>query len=180
MQKTVSLTVNGKPVSATVEGRTLLVQLLREQLGQFADALNQNRELAVFFFSPYFSTTEKREALDTLLDAADELFLNFLALLIENHRMPVIFRIRHEYERLWEEENRTLPVEITSAIALDEATTESLGRTIGERAGRKVTLAARVDPDILGGIIIRVGNSILDASIRNRLEQLRRHVAQGA
>ena len=59
-------------------------------------------------------------------------------------------------------------------------TTESLGRTIGERAGRKVTLAARVDPDILGGIIIRVGNSILDASIRNRLEQLRRHVAQGA
>ena len=51
---------------------------------------------------------------------------------------------------------------------------------IGERAGRKVTLAARVDPDILGGIIIRVGNSILDASIRNRLEQLRRHVAQGA
>jgi F-type H+-transporting ATPase subunit delta len=153
---------------------------LREQLAQFADALDQNHELAVFFFSPYFSTTEKRQALDTLLDGADELFVNFLALLIENHRMPVIFRIRHEYERLWDEENRTLPVEITSAIALDDATTESLGRTIGERAGRKVTLAARVDPDILGGIIIRVGNSILDASIRNRLEQLRRHVAQGA
>ena len=106
--------------------------------------------------------------------------LNFLALLIENHRMPVIFRIRQEYERLWEEENRTLPVEITSAIELDQATTESLGRRIGERTGRKVTLAARVDPDILGGIILRVGNSILDASIRNRLEQLRRHVAQGA
>jgi F-type H+-transporting ATPase subunit delta len=153
---------------------------LREQLGQFADALEQNRELAVFFFSPYFSTTEKREALGTLLDGADELFVNFLSLLIENHRMPVIFRIRGEYERLWEEENKTLPVEITSAIALDAATTESLGKTIGERAGRKVTLAARVDPDILGGIIIRVGNSILDASIRNRLEQLRRHVAQAS
>jgi F-type H+-transporting ATPase subunit delta len=153
---------------------------LREQLGQFADAVDQHRELAVFFFSPYFSSQEKRDALDTLLDGADEIFINFLALLIENHRMPVIFRIRHEYERLWDEENRTLPVQITSAIALDDATTESLGRTIGERAGRKVTLAARVDPDILGGIIIRVGNSILDASIRNRLEQLRRHVAQGA
>jgi F-type H+-transporting ATPase subunit delta len=153
---------------------------LREQLGQFADALEEHRELAVFFFSPYFSTQEKRDALGTLLDGADEIFINFLALLIENHRMPVIFRIRHEYERLWDEENRTLPVQITSAIALDDATTESLGKTIGERAGRKVTLAARVDPDILGGIIIRVGNSILDASIRNRLEQLRRHVAQGA
>ncbi len=123
---------------------------------------------------------EKQEALGRLLDGAEEALLNFLSLLIENHRMPVIFRIRSEYERLWDEENLMLPVEITSAIELDEATTESLGKTIGERAGRKVTLAARVDPDILGGIVVRVGNSILDASIRNRLEQLRRHVAQGA
>jgi F-type H+-transporting ATPase subunit delta len=153
---------------------------LREQLAQFADALDENRDLAVFFFSPYFSTKEKQAALARLLDGADESFLNFLSLLIENHRMPVIFRIRHEYERLWDEENRTLPVEITSAIELDEETTASLGRTIGEGAERKVTLAARVDPDILGGIVVRVGNSILDASIRNRLEQLRRHVAQGA
>jgi F-type H+-transporting ATPase subunit delta len=153
---------------------------LREQLAQFVDALDENRDLAVFFFSPYFSTKEKQEALGRLLDGAEEAFLNFLSLLIENHRMPVIFRIRSEYERLWDEENLTLPVEITSAIELDQATTESLGKTIGERAGRKVTLAARVDPDILGGIVVRVGNSILDASIRNRLEQLRRHVAQGA
>jgi len=153
---------------------------LREQLAQFADALGEHRELAVFFFSPYFSSAEKQEALGRVLDGAEEIFVNFLALLIENHRMPVIFRIRDEYERLWEEENRMLQVEITSAIELDQATTESLGRTIGERAGRKVVLAARVDPDILGGIVVRVGNSILDASIRNRLEQLRRHVAQGA
>jgi F-type H+-transporting ATPase subunit delta len=173
---------------AQVYGRALFeiaqqqgkLDVLREQLAQFADALEGNRQLAVFFFSPYFSTAEKSDALAGLLDGADESLLNFLALLIENHRMPVIFRIRVEYERLWDIENRTLPVEITSAIALDEATTDNLSKTIGERAGRKVTLAARVDPDILGGIVLRVGNSILDASIRNRLEQLRRHVAQGA
>ena len=157
-----------------------LLDELREQLGQFADSLNEHRGLAVFFFSPYFSTAEKRQALDTLLDGADPLFLNFLALLIENHRMPVVFRIRHEYERLWDEHHKTLPVQITSAIPLDEQTTESLGRAIGERTGRTVTLAARVDPDILGGIVVRIGNSILDASIRNRLEQLRVQVAQGA
>ncbi len=156
------------------------LNVLREQLAQFAEALDKQRQLALFFFSPYFSTAEKEESLGGLLDGADELLVNFLGLLIENHRMPVIFRARMEFERLCDEEERTLPVEITSAIALDEATTESLGRTIGERAGRRVALAARVDPDILGGVIIRVGNSILDASIRNRLEQLRRHVAQGA
>jgi ATP synthase F1 delta subunit len=153
---------------------------LREQLGQFADALDENRQLAVFFFSPYFSTKEKQDALERILDGADELFLNFLRLLIENHRMPVIFRTRQQFERMWEKENKLLPVDITSAIELDQATTESLGARIGERAGRKVKLTAHVDPNILGGVVLRVGNSILDASIRNRLEQLRRHVAQGA
>jgi F-type H+-transporting ATPase subunit delta len=152
---------------------------LREQLAQFADALNEHRELAVFFFSPYFSTKEKQQALDRILQGADDEFVNFLKLLIENHRMPVIFRARQQYERMWEAENRLLPVDITSAVELDSETTEDLGRSIGERAGRKVKLASHVDPDILGGIVLRVGNSILDASIRNRLEQLRRHVAQG-
>ena len=153
---------------------------VREQLGQFVDALNDNRELAVFFFSPYFSIKEKQDALGRVLEGADEIFLNFLELLIEKHRMPVIFRIRQAFEQLWEEENRTLPVEITSAIELDQGTTASLATQIAERAGRKVTLSTRVDPEILGGLVVRVGNSILDASIRNRLEQLRRHVAQGA
>jgi len=73
---------------------------LREQLAQFADALDEHRQLAVFFFSPYFSTAEKQEALGRVLEGADEILLNFLALLIENHRMPVIFRIRDEYPGL--------------------------------------------------------------------------------
>jgi F-type H+-transporting ATPase subunit delta len=173
---------------ARVYGRALFevarehgkLDLIREQLGQLAEALKQDRQLSIFFFSPYFSTQEKAEALERVLVDADSVLVNFLELLIEKHRMPVIFRIRESYERLWEEENRMLPVEVTSAIELDSATTDNLGRTIGERAGRRVTLAASVDPDILGGIVVRVGNSILDASIRTRLEQLRRHVAQGA
>ena len=95
--------------------------------------------------------------------------------------MPVIFRIRREYERLWEQENRLLPVEITSAIELDEATTESLGRA-HRRAHRAQGDARRraSTRTSSAGIVVRVGNSILDASIRNRLEQLRTQVAQGA
>ena len=103
--------------------------------------------------------------------------MDFLKLLIENHRMPVIFRIRREYERLWEHANRVLAVQVTSAIALDRQTTESISQSISQSTSLKVTLSTRVDPDILGGIVVRVGNSILDASIRNRLEQLRKQVA---
>ena len=156
------------------------LDVVREQLGEFADAMEADRELQVFFFSPYFSTAEKEDGLDRAVTGADPVVVNFLKLLIENHRMPVIFRARQQFDHLWEQENKVLPVEITSAIELDQETTENLGKSIGERAGRKVRLAAHVDPDILGGIVLRVGNSILDASIRNRLEQLRRQVAQGA
>ncbi len=153
---------------------------LREQLGQFAGAMKQNRELELFFFSPYFSTNEKQEGLEKLLVGADEQLMNFLKLLIENHRMPVIYRLRREYERLWERENRLLPVVLTSAVELDEQTVKDLGERIGERTGNTVALTTKVEPDIIGGIVVRVGNSILDASIRNRLEQLRTQVAQGA
>jgi ATP synthase F1 delta subunit len=152
------------------------LDLVREQLGEFADALEQTRELQVFFFSPYFSSAEKQDGLDRAVSGADAIVVNTLKLLIENHRMPVIFRIRREYDRLWEEENKLLPVRVTSAVELDKSTVSQIGDRIAEQTGRKVDLSSEVDPDILGGIVVRVGNSILDASIRNRLEQLRRQV----
>jgi F-type H+-transporting ATPase subunit delta len=152
---------------------------IREQLGQVADALDAKRDLAIFFFSPYFSTQEKKDGLVKLLDGADETLVNFLELLIEKHRMPAIFRIRQRFEVLWQEENQVLPVQITSAIQLSDDTVRSIGDRIGERTGRKVELTRSVDPDILGGLVLQVGNSVLDASIRNRLENLRKQVARG-
>jgi F-type H+-transporting ATPase subunit delta len=151
---------------------------VREQLGQFADALEDNRELSIFFFSPYFNTTEKKDGLGRVLEGADDVVENFLGLLIENHRMPAIFRLRREFEVLWDQENKRLPVTITSAVALDEATVKSIGDAIGAQTGQQVELTSNVDPDVLGGLVVRVGNSILDASIRNRLENLRRSVAR--
>jgi F-type H+-transporting ATPase subunit delta len=151
---------------------------IREQIAQFADALEAERGLQTFFFSPYFSTEEKKDGLHKAVEGADDAVVNFLELLIDKHRMPAIFRIRRELDAMWREENKMLPVQLTSAIALDDETVANLGRTIGERTGRRVDVTAQVNPDILGGIVLRVGNSILDASIRNRLEQLRKQVAR--
>ena len=154
------------------------LDVIRDQLGVFVDALNESRDLQVFFFSPYFSTEEKKQGLHRLIEGAEETFLNFLEALLERHRMPAIFRIRARYEELWEKENRLLPVEVTSAVELDEEIVKDIGDRIGEQTGRKVELSSHVDPDILGGIVLRVGNSILDASIRNRLNKLRKQVAR--
>jgi ATP synthase F1 delta subunit len=151
---------------------------VRDELGEFADALNGSRELQVFLFSPYFSTREKSEGLDKAISGADETTVNFLRLLIEKHRMPVLFRVRAELDQLWEEENRLLPVTVTSAVELPKATVKQIGDRIAEQTDRKVDLSSKVDPDILGGIVVRVGNSVLDASIRNRLENFRKQVAR--
>ena len=151
---------------------------IRDQLGEFADALDATRELQVFFFSPYFSTIEKQDGLDRAVSDADPILVNFLKLLIENHRMPVIFRVRREFDQLWRQENKLLPVTVTSAVELDKATVNQIGDRIAEQTGRKIELSATVEPEILGGLVVRVGNSILDASIRNRLEQLRKQVAR--
>jgi len=151
---------------------------VREQIGQFADALGESRDLQTFFFSPYFSTEEKKTGLASALEGADPVVENFLALLIENHRMPVLVRVRREFDQMWREVNKLLPVQITSAVELDSAVTEQIGDEIGRQTGRTVELTSTVDPDVLGGLVVRVGNSILDASIRTRLERLRKQVAR--
>ena len=153
---------------------------VREQLGQFADELDTNQDLQVFLFSPYFSSQEKKDGIRKIVDGADERFLNFLELLAERHRMPAIFRIRRAYDALWREENKLLPVTVTSAIELDEGLVEGLGKRIEEQTGKKVELTSKVDSDVLGGLVLQVGNMVLDASIRNRLEQLRKQVAKAA
>jgi ATP synthase F1 delta subunit len=173
---------------ATVYARSLFevaqerdaLDAVREQIGQFADALDEDRDLQVFFFSPYFSSEEKKDGLHKAVTGADEAVSNFLELLVEKHRMPAIFRIRREIDRLWEDVNQLLPVTITSAIELERSTVDGIAKAIGDQTGRTVQLTTNVDPDVLGGIVLRVGNSILDASIRNRLEQLRRQVAKAA
>ena len=94
------------------------LDVIKEQLDQFADAVSRDRELQLFLFSPYFSSTEKREGLEKAVEGAEPELLNFLGLLAEKHRMPAIFRIRDRFDDLWAEENKRLEVTVTSAVEL--------------------------------------------------------------
>jgi ATP synthase F1 delta subunit len=153
---------------------------IREQLGQFADALAENRELQLFFFSPYFSSQEKQDGLGRAITGGEPELVNFLGLLIEKHRMPVLFRIRRQFDALWAKENRRLGVTVTSAVELDPEIARRIGSEIEEQTGNTIELQTKVDPDILGGLVVQVGNMVLDTSIRNRLEKLRKSVARAA
>ena len=153
---------------------------IHDELGDFVDELGRNRELQVFFFSPYFSSQEKKDGIRKVVEGTDERFIRFLELLAERHRMPVIFRIRRAFDERWAEENKLLSVSVTSAVDLDEELVRGIGKRIEEQTGRRVELSSRVDPDVLGGLVVRVGNMVLDASVRNRLERLRKQVAKAA
>ena len=153
---------------------------VRDELAQFVDAVDGNRELQVFFFSPYFSSAEKVAGLKRAVSDVDTELINFLELLIEKQRMSEIFRIRRQLDELWKQENRRIDVTVTSAVTLEPSVVEKVGEEIERQTGQKVELSSRVDAEILGGIVLQVGNKVLDASIRSRLEKLRKSVAQAA
>jgi F-type H+-transporting ATPase subunit delta len=153
---------------------------VHDELGQFADALDTDRNLQVFLFSPYFSSEEKKEGIKRIVTDADERLVNFLELLAERHRMPLVFRIRRNFDSMWAEENKLLPVTVTSAVELDERLVNDIGKRIEEQTDRHVELSSNIDPDVLGGLQVQVGNMVLDATVRNRLEQLRKQVAKAS
>src|SRR4051812_48732906 len=74
---------------------------IHDQLGQVADTIAENRDLQVFLFSPYFSSAEKRNGIGRAISGAEDELTNFLELLAEKHRMPVIFRIRSRFDQMW-------------------------------------------------------------------------------
>ena len=153
---------------------------VREELGEFVDALDGNRELQIFFFSPYFSSAEKRDGIARVVTGASEELVNFLELLAEKHRMPAVFRIRRRLDARWAEENRLLEVRLTAAVPLDQELVESVGAEIERKTQKRIELSSEVDEDILGGLVLRVGNMVLDASLRAKLERLRKEVASAA
>ena len=153
---------------------------IHDQLGEFTDALAANRDLQVFFFSPYFSSAEKRDGIAKSISGADPELVNFLELLAEKHRMPVIFRIRRRFDELWAKAKRRLEVTLTSAVELDQGVVDQVGEAVERQTDRTIDLTTEVDPDILGGLVLRVGNMVLDASLRSKLEKLRKEVASAA
>ena len=150
---------------------------VHSELDQFTDELDQSNDMRVFFFSPYFSSAEKREAISQAISGASPELVNFLELLAEKHRMPAIFRIRRRFDDLWAKAKKRLEVTLTSAVELDSKIVEQVGEQIERQTDRSIDLTSEVDPEILGGLVLRVGNRVLDASLRSKLERLRKEVA---
>jgi F-type H+-transporting ATPase subunit delta len=126
--------------------------------------------------NPQLDPQAKTSILGELIGDADELFRNFLRLLTEKGRVGEIEEIGREFERLSAEEEGVLKVQFTTAVELSDQDANGIVEQIEEASGRTVEATRKVDPGLVGGIVLQVGSRRLDASVRGRLERLRREL----
>jgi F-type H+-transporting ATPase subunit delta len=151
---------------------------VHEALSDFARAITDTPELRTVLRNPQLEPSAKGRILADLAGDEDELFRNFLQLLAEKGRGGEIEEIAAEFERLMAREERRLTVELVTARELTDAEAGEIIGQIEQAAGRKVEATRSVDPDLLGGFVLRAGSYRADASVRGRLERLRRELVR--
>jgi F-type H+-transporting ATPase subunit delta len=145
---------------------------VREEFDDLATAFAESEELRDFLRNPQVESETKRTVLESLLDGASDHFVNFVRLLVDKDRVAELDQVHEEWERLLAREERVLELELVTAIELSEEEAEQVVKQIEEASGRKVVASRRVDPDLIGGIVVQAGSQRLDASVRGRLNQL--------
>jgi len=164
-------------LDAAHEGDSL--QVVRDEFAQFAEALQESDELAALLRNPQVDSRAKADVLDAVLGGADEVFRNFVRLLVEKNRIAEVVEVHDEWERLLAAEERILEVELTTAVELTDKEAAEIVKQIEEAAGRKVEASRRVDPGLIGGLVLQAGSLRVDASVHGRLNQLREELVSG-
>ena len=149
---------------------------VREELGDFVAAIDAVPELDALLRNPQLDPRAKAQALEDVLGGADQLVRNFLLLTVEKNRAGQLREIHREFERLMAAEERRLTVEVTTAYELSDDEAKRIVGQIEQASGRPVDATRSVDPDLIGGIILQAGSLRVDASVRSRLERLRREL----
>lgn len=150
---------------------------VREELGDFVAAVAGVEELRNLLRNPQLDPRARRAALEDLLGDSDELVRNFLLLTAEKGRAGQIEEIHREFERLVAAEERRLRVELTTAYELSDDEARGIVKQIEDASGQRVDATRRVDPRLIGGLVLQAGSLRLDASVRGRLQQLRQELA---
>lgn len=146
---------------------------VREQLGDFLAALRQVDELRELLANPELDSRAKVSVLEAIAGDADELVLNFLRLAVEKGRGAELEQIIEELEAMAAAREGRLQVELTTAYELTDEEAQSIVKKIEDASGRPVEATRRVDPGLIGGLVLQAGSLRLDASVRGRLERLR-------
>jgi F-type H+-transporting ATPase subunit delta len=146
---------------------------VRDELAEFVQAARDVPELGALLRDPELDPAAKQSALRGILEGADELVRNFLLLLVEKHRAGQLDEIEREFERLVAAREGRIEVELTTAFELSDDDAAAIVKQIEQASGRSVDATRKVDPGLIGGIVLQAGSMRVDASVRGRLDRLR-------
>jgi F-type H+-transporting ATPase subunit delta len=151
---------------------------VREELGDFAAAVRDVSELRNMLRNPQLESSLKAEIVEDLAGDADELLRNFLRLVAENGRIGEIEEIAREFDRLVAIDERRLTLDLTTAIELSDDDAREIVKQIEKATGRTVEATRRVDPNLIGGLVLQADSLRVDASVRGRIERLRHELVR--
>ena len=147
-----------------------VIDVIKEDLETIAGMIKEENDLVRFLTSPYFSRESKEQLVAKALSGRiAELTMNFLMVLIKHNRVGLLPRIILRYGQLWDAERRCYPVKLTVSHPLEQAEAQKLTEALGAAIGGTVRLELAVNPDILGGVVIRCGDRVIDNSVYHRL-----------
>ena len=163
--------------AAKEQGR---IDEVRAELDSFLQAVDEVPELRAVIRNPELDPLEKSAALQAVLAEADELVRNFIRVVTEKGRAPMLDEIVREYELFVAADEKILSVQLTTAYELSDDEAAAIVKQIEDASGRRVEAARSVDPKLIGGLVLKAGSLEVDSSVRGRLDRLRRELAQHA
>jgi F-type H+-transporting ATPase subunit delta len=152
-----------------------------QMLRQVADAVEQDTSLRLFLESPRVSASQKNEVLrKAFQDRTPRLFVRFLQQLVHNRRQMLIPEVAAEYFSLLDEAEGRVHAQVTVARSTDDAQRDTIARELSRVLGKQVVPHMTVNPAILGGVVVKVGDRVMDGSVRRRLASLRDRLVRGS
>lgn len=152
------------------------VDVARDELTQLAEAMEASPQLEAFLSNPQLDPGAKADVLEEVTTGADPVIRNFVRLVASKGRAGQLRGIAEEFEAIVDREQGRLSVELTTAYELDDEEATAIVGRIEQASGRTVEATRSVDPDLIGGMILQAGSFRVDASVRGRIERLRREL----
>ncbi|MFB3926444.1 MAG: ATP synthase F1 subunit delta [Syntrophales bacterium] len=152
-----------------------------DELNRFSSLLKENPDLKEFFANPIFDRDEKKAVVTEVLKRTDvsATIANFLRLLVDKGRISILDDIEEHYRELIDQVLKKVRIDIKTAFPLTDGLYADLKKTLEEMTGKAVEMSIHEDPLLLGGIVVKIGDTLYDGSIRSQLNHIRELLREG-
>jgi F-type H+-transporting ATPase subunit delta len=156
------------------------LEAFKEELSKVATVLEKEEDLKKVLFHPKVKKDEKKELLKAVFEKlVCQEMLNFLYVLVDKRRENLVLDIHKEFEKLYNEHQNTAEVVAITSVKMDDTLKEKLAKALENRLNKNIKLVNKVDKDIIGGVLLKIENKVIDGTIKGQLKEIER-VIKGA